>query len=227
MRALADLVFPPSCLSCTRAGSRVLCEACLACFPWITEMCARCGRPVPRSVSRCADCRAPEPAFSVARAPAAYRGVARDVLMSFKLGGERRAARWMAVTMARCAETMRADVLTFVPSSRASMAERGFNTAHELARALSKAVRLPNVRLLSKIRETADQASLDRAGRRTNLAGAFASAPAPSRVILVDDVMTTGATADACARALRAAGALDVLVVTFARAGDQPPPGPP
>ena len=132
----------------------------------------------------------------------------------------------MAVMMARCAETMRADALTFVPSSRASMAERGFNTAQELARALSRNVRLPNVRLLKKIRETADQASLDRAGRRTNLAGAFISASAPRRLILVDDVMTTGATADACARALRAAGARDVLVVTFARAGDPPAPGP-
>ena len=106
------------------------------------------------------------------------------------------------------------------------MAERGFNTAQELARALSKIVRRPSVRLLRKIRETADQASLDRAGRRMNLDGAFVSAPAPARVILIDDVMTTGATADSCARALRAAGALDVLVVTFARAGDQPGLGP-
>ena len=185
-------------------------------------MCARCGRPVSRPVSRCADCREPEPAFSVARAPAAYRGVARDVLMAFKLGGERRAARAMAAMMSRCTETMRADALTYVPSSRASMTERGFNTAQELARALSKIVGRPNVRLLKKIRETADQASLDRAGRRMNLDGAFASAPAPPRLILIDDVMTTGATADACARALRAAGALDVMVVTFARAGDQP-----
>ena len=64
------------------------------------------------------------------------------------------------------------------------------------------------------------QASLDRAGRRRNLDGAFVSLRAPERVLLVDDVMTTGATADACARALRAAGALDVMVVTFARAGD-------
>src|SRR5438874_1946956 len=206
MRALADLVFPPSCLSCKRAGSRVLCEPCLASFPWITQMCARCGRPVSRPVSRCADCRTPEPAFSLARAPAAYRGVARDVLMSFKLGGERRAARSMAVMMARCAETMRADALTYVPSSRASMAERGFNTAQELARALSKIVRRPSVRLLRKIRETADQASLDRAGRRMNVNGAFVSALAPSRVMVVGDVLITGVTADSCARALGAAG---------------------
>jgi len=76
------------------------------------------------------------------------------------------------------------------------------------------------VRTLRKVRETADQASLDRAGRRRNLDGAFVSLRVPERVLLVDDVMTTGATADACARALRAAGAFEVMVVTFARAGD-------
>src|ERR1044071_4544497 len=96
MRALVDLIFPASCLSCRRGGSRFLCEMCLASFPWIGEMCARCGRPAVRAVERCADCREPDPAFRIARAPAAYRGVARDVLMSFKLGGERRAARRMA-----------------------------------------------------------------------------------------------------------------------------------
>ena len=220
MRALVDLVFPPSCLSCRRPGVRFLCATCEQAFPWIAQMCARCGRPVVRSVSGCADCRDPVSAFRVARSPAAYRGVARDVLMSFKLGGERRAAREMARMMAGCAQTMRADAITFVPASRASMTERGFNTAHELARPLSRIVGLPAVRLLRKVRETADQASLDRAGRRVNLDGAFASARSPRRVLLIDDVMTTGATADACARALRAAGALDVMVLTFARAGD-------
>lgn len=187
-------------------------------------MCARCGRPTSRPVSACADCREPVPAFTVARAPAAYRGVARDVLMSFKLGGERRAARKMAAMMARYTESMRADAITFVPASRTSMAERGFNTAQELARDLSSETRLRCVRLLRKVRETADQASLDRDGRRRNLAGAFVSLPAPRRILLVDDVMTTGATADSCARALRAAGALDVMVVTFARAGDEQGP---
>src|SRR2546423_766409 len=111
MRALADLIFPASCLSCRREGSRFLCELCLTNFPWIVEMCARCGRPVSRSVARCADCREPEPAFSVARAPAAYRGVARDVLMSFKLGGERRAARKMAEMMSRSVAAMHGDAL--------------------------------------------------------------------------------------------------------------------
>ena len=183
-------------------------------------MCARCGRPFARAVPRCADCRHPEPAFSVARAAAAYRGVARDVLMSFKLGGERRAARPMAGLMAGCARELTADVITFVPSSRASMAERGFNTARELARALSPLVRTPCAALIRKTKETADQAALGRDQRQSNLAGAFAASRVSERILLVDDVMTTGATADACARALRAAGALDVMVLTFARAGD-------
>src|SRR5438270_3382406 len=146
MRTLADLIFPPSCLSCRRPGARFLCVACEAAFPWIAQMCARCGRPTARAVLDCADCREPAPAFSIARAPAAYRGVARDVLMSFKLGGERRAARPMAALMARRARAINAEAITFVPASRTSIAERGFNTAHELARALSPLVRLPCVR---------------------------------------------------------------------------------
>ena len=103
------------------------------------------------------------------------------------------------------------------------MVERGFNTAQELARNLSLGTHIACIGLLRKLRETADQASLDRRGRRLNLDGAFVSRPAPRRVLLVDDVMTTGATADACARALREAGAMDVMVVTFARAGDVGP----
>ena len=141
------------------------------------------------------------------------------MLMSFKLGGERRAARPMAGLMAGCARELQADVITFVPSSRASLAERGFNTARELARALAPLVRTPCSGLLRKTRETADQAALGRDQRRRNLAGAFRADRAMGRVLLVDDVMTTGATADACARALRAAGAPDVMVVTFARGG--------
>ena len=126
----------------------------------------------------------------------------------------------MAALIARRVGRVDADVMTFVPASRSSLAERGFNTACELTRALAPMMRVPAVNLLHKTRETSDQAALGRAERRRNLAGAFRARPVSGRVALVDDVMTTGATADGCARALRAAGARDVIVVTFARAGD-------
>lgn len=217
---LLDLIFPPSCLACGTPGARFLCATCEAALPWIRERCARCGRPTREAVPECSDCRSPAPAFVVARAPFAYRGPARDALMTFKLGGERRAARPMAAFMVRDAEAAGFEVVTFVPSMHAQIAERGFNTADELARALASELRAPYRRLLAKVRATVDQAGLGREDRRRNQKGAFrARRPVRGRVLLVDDVMTTGATADACARALRAAGADEVAVVTFARAG--------
>jgi predicted amidophosphoribosyltransferase len=140
--------------------------------------------------------------------------------MTFKLGGERRAARPMAGIIARTLAPIPAELMTFVPSTRASIAERGFNTAQELARALSVLIHVPCSGLLDKVRDTADQAGLGRDQRRRNLSGAFRARATAGKIVLVDDVMTTGATADACARALRAAGASEVVVVTFARAGD-------
>jgi predicted amidophosphoribosyltransferase len=143
--------------------------------------------------------------------------------MTFKLGGERRAAPAMAEIMARATDGLRADVVTFVPSSPASMAERGYNPAEALARPLARTLRVTCRPLLRKIRATADQAELGRDARRRNLSGAFAARGVGGAVLLVDDVMTTGATGDACARALRDAGAVDVVVVTFARAGSDGP----
>jgi competence protein ComFC len=143
--------------------------------------------------------------------------------MTFKLGGERRAAPSMARVMMRATNDLTADVVTFVPSSPKSMGERGFNPAEALARPLSRTLRLPCRPLLRKIRSTTDQAELGRDERRRNLMGAFRARRVAGRVLLVDDVMTTGATADACARALREAGADQVLVVTFARAGNDWP----
>ncbi len=113
----------------------------------------------------------------------------------------------------------RADLVAWVPSTRRSEAERGFNPAEELARHLARLLHLRARPLLRKARDTADQAGLSRAARRANLSGAFAAAARiPARVLLVDDVMTTGTTVDECAGALKASGAKRVNVVTFARA---------
>jgi predicted amidophosphoribosyltransferase len=138
---------------------------------------------------------------------------------AFKLLGERRAARSLAERMVPGARTLPAHIVTWVPSTGRAHAARGFNPAEELARPLARGLRLRARPLLAKMRETSDQAGLSRAGRGANLFGAFAArGPIPPHVLLVDDILTTGATAHECAWALKLAGARTVCVVTFARA---------
>lgn len=183
-------------------------------------MCAKCGTPSETPVARCRDCRDRDLSFDRARAAASYEGPAREALKAFKLLGERRTAaalaRWMVPSALALGPS---SCMTWVPSTRRSEAERGFNPAQELARPLARALALPARPILTKVRETRDQAGLSRTARRANLAEAFRhNGRIPIRVLLVDDVMTTGATADACAAALKEGGARRVTVVTFARA---------
>ena len=148
-----------------------------------------------------------------------YAGPARDAVKAFKLLGERRAARALAARIAPVARRLDADIVTWVPATRASESERGFNPAEELARPLARLLRLHVRRLLVKRRETLDSAGLSREQRKANLFEAFVAAgPTRARVLLVDDVLTTGATAGECAQALKDAGARAVWVATFARA---------
>jgi ComF family protein len=182
-------------------------------------MCERCGRPTPVATDRCRDCRDRDVGYVCARSAAVYSGPAREALKAFKLLGERRTARSLAARMAAAAHEIVGDQVTWVPSTRRGEAERGFVPAEALARPLARLLGLPAARLLSKVRETRDQAGLSRVERRSNLGGAFAATGGvPGRVILVDDVMTTGATLGACARALRDGGAERVVAAAFARA---------
>jgi len=219
--AVGSIGLPARCASCYAWGRAPLCPACEACVRWIgADACAKCGKPEAAPVDRCTDCRGRSLAFDLARAAAAYEGPAREAVKAFKLGGERRTARALARWMVPAALALgAARCVTWVPSTRRSDAARGFTPAEELARPLARALGRPAARLLAKTRETRDQAELTRAERRANQRDAFsARTRPPERVLLVDDIMTTGATADACAAALKAAGARRVLVVTFARA---------
>ena len=218
---LWSLAFPTRCAACNAWYAAPLCGECEGTVRWIdANACAKCGKPERRPVPRCSDCRDRDLSFDRARAVASYEGAAREALKAFKLGGERRLARIIAHWMVPPALALgAAQAVTWVPSTRRSDAARGFTPAEELARPLAKALAIPALKLLAKIRETKDQACLKGHERRENQRDAFAqNARVPARVLLVDDIMTTGATADACASALKAAGARRVVVVTFARA---------
>jgi ComF family protein len=146
----------------------------------------------------------------------------REALQRFKFGGRAALARPLATLLVeQCAPALPAGgVIVPVPLARARERERGFNQAALVAERVARAVRAPLApRWLARVRSTAPQTDLDAPARRANVRGAFlaSAAAAGADVVLVDDVLTTGATASECARALRAAGARSVVVVTVAR----------
>jgi ComF family protein len=203
----------------------VVCDTCWSAIArWSPPWCACCGQPVAAwraSAERCPRCRRIPGALSV-RVVGPYEGRLRDVLHAFKYDGRRSLAPTLAALLrAQAADTLAgADVLVPVPLHRARRRSRGFNQAHDLAAALGP----PVVAALRRVRATVAQTALTAGARRRNVRGAFALAPAALDaitgrvVVLVDDVITTGATLEACAAILRAAGAAEVRAVTVARA---------
>jgi ComF family protein len=189
-------------------------------------LCDRCGIPVPPPLVLCSPCATRPPAYDRARSLGLYlaeRGqlnpLARAV-RALKFHGQLAVARSLGRAMASLASAEPGAVVVPVPLHVDRLRERGYDQAALLARELARATGLPlAVRALRRIRPTPAQTALDAAARRSNLRGAFASSErAPARtIVLVDDVLTTGATVDACARALRRAGAARVVVVTVGR----------
>lgn len=157
-----------------------------------------------------------------------YAGALGRTVRALKYRGALRPLPWLAAALA--AEVRRAgwrpDVVCAVPLHPRRRRERGFDQAALLAGALADALRLPYRPLLRRVRPTPPQARLGRSARAANVAGAFTARPAAGKaVLLVDDVLTTGATVEACAAALKARGAVSVCVAVVARSGTPAAPG--
>jgi predicted amidophosphoribosyltransferase len=181
--------------------------------------CARCGAPTAWPVSRCNECAGRRLAFASARAAVAYDAGAKAFVSAWKGRGLRGLASEAAAVVAEVVARPRAYTITFVPPDEDRALKRGHNPAEALARALQPSWQLPVVALLERTGPAPPQRGLSLAKRRLNVRGAFRPcARAPTRIVLVDDVYTSGATAAAAASALRKAGARHVDVITFARA---------
>ena len=210
---MLDLLLPQRCLACGRSGAAV-CEECLRALPRLAPpLCARCGAPTVWPVARCRECAGRRLAFTSARSATEYDASVRRLVRSWKERGLRSLGAAAALVIVERLPVPAAEVVTFVPPDRGRRLERGYHPAEQLARAVASAWGLPCESLLVRA-GGARQRGLSRSERRRNVAHAFSGDAGGRRVVLVDDVYTTGATAHAAAQALRTS----VEVVTFARA---------
>jgi ComF family protein len=228
---LAAVLLAPVCAACheplEQATRGAVCGACWASIVPITPpICRRCGDALPswreRSLgeSLCARCRRAPQRVSRACAIGAYDGSLRAIVHALKYDGRRTLARPLSLRLRAAAGDVLhgVDGVVPVPLHRSRERRRGFNQAREIARHLGP----PVIDALQRVRRTAPQADLPAARRHANVRGAFVCpSRAPVRgltLVLVDDVSTTGATLNACASALLAAGAREVRALTAARA---------
>jgi ComF family protein len=228
-RAALDALYPPVCAACGADADNpaALCGPCFRDAGFIAgPVCDRCGLPTPAQV--CDDCRADPPEWRRGRAAALYQGAARKAALALKHGDRHDVAQAAAIWMLRAGDRLvaQADWIAPVPLHRWRLLERGFNQAAELTHALCRRAGRPGVAapdMLIRRRATPSQDGRTRAGRAANVAGAFAPRPGwrtrveGATVLLVDDVMTTGATLSACAATLYAAGAAHVDALALAR----------
>jgi len=216
---LVSAVLPQRCAVCGLIGEAV-CAACLAALVRVAPpLCERCGSPGHWPVRRCAECAGRRLAFAAARSALVYDERARALVRSWKEHGRRDLVHAAAELVTETVPPPTASVLTFVPADDDRRLERGHAPPRALAEALAERWAVPVADLLGRTRRLPPQRGLSLVERRRNVRGAFvARGQVAVRVCLVDDVYTTGATANACASALRRAGARSVTVVSLARA---------
>ncbi|HXC56063.1 MAG TPA: ComF family protein [Rhizomicrobium sp.] len=232
-RASLDLLFPPLCIACRAQVSApgALCAQCWQTIQFLDgPLCECCGLPFdfdPGGATLCAACHARPPAYDKARAVMRYDAHARGPILALKHGDRLDLVPGFTRWLERGGRALldEADIILPVPLHPWRLWSRRYNQSAELARALARHCGKPaDFQALVRSRATPSQGAMPSAkARRRNMLGAFKVSPrhksaiAGRNLLLIDDVLTTGATVDACARALKRAGAAKVLVLALAR----------
>ncbi|AEB06550.1 hypothetical protein Corgl_0432 [Coriobacterium glomerans PW2] len=225
-----EILSPTRCAACERPGS-LLCDRCRSELSLIDprHACTACGAPFGELV--CTECRGSPTGLDLCLAAAAFEGPLRRVIRVYKDAGERRLAETLAgliadaVARAQRAAPQRyrgvlleSDAIVFVPVTQAALRRRGFDHMEAVAHALARMSSVPVLDALAK-RGSADQRALDRVERRASTEGVYeiVADVRGLRLTLIDDVITTGATMQAAADALRGAGAVEIAGLAVAR----------
>jgi ComF family protein len=234
LKSLADFVYPPICYGCdTEVEEGLVCEGCrLALFTHELAVCPECGRPCARTAETCGQCRTPF-GLSRVRALGLYVPPFDKLIQAFKYSGKTKVGELLGRALAALVQQDEvlsdADAVCPVPLHPARLRERGFNQSLLLAAAIAMSTQIPLVECLVRTRYTPTQTLKTNPEKRLkNVAGAFRLKSDASidgkRILLVDDVMTSGATLDQAAQGLLKGGAASVLgaVVAAAHAGGPP-----
>lgn len=217
-----DLLFPPRCVGCRRGGA-ALCAECLGQIKLIASpVCSRCGHALFYADADCNDCRHYPFTITSIHSAVWHDGPIREAIHALKYNRRRDViSPLVGLMQARLEDlSINTDLVVSVPLHPDRERERGYNQAHLLAEELARRINRPYSEALERVRATQDQIGLDGAARRKNVRAAFRTRDATvrgARIMLVDDVCTTGATLDACAIALFENGARAVHGLTVTR----------
>src|SRR6266403_3479940 len=233
LTAITSLLYPPVCAICRAniRGGQHLCDQCeTKAVRIVAPFCGKCSEPFEGAITGtfiCANCAHRTIHFDAAVAAYRSRGIVRQIVHDFKYGHQihlrHLVTRWLAAALDDPRlRGRRFDVIIPVPLHPARKRERGFNQASLLAELLNAQISIQSKPLLERIRYTTTQTALDRTERMENLHNAFRLRKNVNvrglRVLLIDDVLTTGSTLNECARILKDAGAISVHAATAARA---------
>ena len=227
LRGWVAFAYPPACALCRKPLEEpaILCPDCLRALPALpSHRCIRCSAALDDAwLDLCLTCGTQKVVVPKIFSLGPYHGTWGRLVCMLKFESEMAVGRWLGSRMADLLDieaSQYLDAVSYVPMTPRDRRRRGFNPAERLARVVARRMNLPMARLLSKQRHTQLQRSLPAAARGSNVAGAFepiSRRGMPRHVLLVDDVYTTGATVEACGRALLRGGATSVIAVTAAR----------
>ena len=229
-RALSSALFPPRCAACGRPGA-ALCQPCLATATRLPHpQCRQCTRPLTYG-NQCARCRLEQRRIDHLYVPYAYTPPILQAVHRFKYANKRYLAADLAtLAMSALPPDLQVDLVVPIPLTSSRERQRGYNQGRLLAAEVARRLDLPlDAGVLTRLRDTPPQTSLPRAQRLANVRGSFRALRKLSgaRILLVDDVTTTGATIEAATRALRRRGSVWVGALTLARTPEERSDAPP